>query len=632
MSAASNVIGVIEHGGIPVPPLPDAVPPAEWRLEAIAAVERPRQPDVRAGRVAFILDRDSSDVWVFDLDPGAPGEVAPQRWTNNRTIAAFWEDTGPRLSPDGSTVAFTNGGAIWLTTGGGVPRKLCEADAPVWIDDQRLVVEVDRPSVDEPNGRTVLGIVAVDSGWVTPLVELEGDLSEVAVSPDGARLAAVHSPRTDLNASRVVIVSLDAADLGAIIEVPGDEHMHDGAPAWSPDGTVVVFRSESPGWNEAFVWEHSERRRLTDEGADFGEFSWSDAGLAAVRTRHGVADLVLIDPMSGEVELVAPGGVWSSPQWTGPASLLAVHEAPDIAPRLVEVTLDAAVEGPVILDRVRPTPAGVRNARHVQPEHLWYSAPGGEVPAFLYRPLSATPDTPCPAIVHPHGGPTSHYGAEWDGVAQYFLDKGYAWLAPNFKGSTSYGRDHERANHGVWGVADTADCLAAHDWLADQDWVAADQIGIFGASYGSYMALLSVVDGDRFACAVAKYGDCDILTSWAQGDRVGRLDLERMMGHPSANPDGYRAGSPIHRIESISAPIFVAHGERDERVHPAQSEELVDALRRIGATYDYVTYPTEGHGLLRREPFLDFYRRLERFLDWYLRTSPLSADREQSKS
>ncbi|MEZ5226538.1 MAG: prolyl oligopeptidase family serine peptidase [Acidimicrobiales bacterium] len=58
--------------------------------------------------------------------------------------------------------------------------------------------------------------------------------------------------------------------------------------------------------------------------------------------------------------------------------------------------------------------------------------------------------------------------------------------------------------------------------------------------------------------------------------------------------------------------------KQDARVHPAQSEELVEALRRIGATYDYVTYPTEGHGFLRREPFLDFYRRLERFLDWYL--------------
>jgi dipeptidyl aminopeptidase/acylaminoacyl peptidase len=252
---------------------------------------------------------------------------------------------------------------------------------------------------------------------------------------------------------------------------------------------------------------------------------------------------------------------------------------------------------------------------------VWFaSADGLRIPAFLIRPPGATPERPCPAIVYPHGGPTSHAGDEWDGVAQYFVDKGYAWLAPNFRGSTSYGRDHERANHGVWGVDDTADCLAAYDWLARQRWVDGRRVGIFGASYGSYLAVTSVVDDPehRFACAVAKYGDCDIATSWAQGDRVGRLDLERMMGTPAGQPAAYRAGSPIHRIDQLQVPILVAHGERDERVHPAQSVELVEALRRLGKTYQYVTYPTEGHGLLRTAPFLDFHQRLWHFLDWYL--------------
>ena len=91
-----------------------------------------------------------------------------------------------------------------------------------------------------------------------------------------------------------------------------------------------------------------------------------------------------------------------------------------------------------------------------------------------------------------------------------------------------------------------------------------------------------------------------------------------MMGHPSNNPDGYRAGSPIHRVSAVTRPMLIAHGELDERVSPAQSEQLVEELRRLGKTFEYVTYPTEGHGLLRTDPMLHFYRRLERFLDWYL--------------
>jgi dipeptidyl aminopeptidase/acylaminoacyl peptidase len=168
-------------------------------------------------------------------------------------------------------------------------------------------------------------------------------------------------------------------------------------------------------------------------------------------------------------------------------------------------------------------------------------------------------------------------------------------------------------------VGDVDDCIAAAGYLAGLGWVDPERIAIYGASYGSYLALASLVrDDNPYACGVAQYGDCDILTSWAQGDREGIEDLERMMGHPAGNRQAYRNGSPIHRIGRIRRPIMVAHGERDARVHPKQSEELVEALDQVGATYEYFTYPTEGHGLLRREPHLHFYRRMEQFLDWYL--------------
>ena len=69
-----------------------------------------------------------------------------------------------------------------------------------------------------------------------------------------------------------------------------------------------------------------------------------------------------------------------------------------------------------------------------------------------------------------------------------------------------------------------------------------------------------------------------------------------MMGHPSTDRAAYRAGSPYHRLESIAAPLLIVHGERDERVSPKQSEQLVARLRALGKTFEYVTYPTEAHG------------------------------------
>ena len=134
------------------------------------------------------------------------------------------------------------------------------------------------------------------------------------------------------------------------------------------------------------------------------------------------------------------------------------------------------------------------------------------------------------------------------------------------------------------------------------------------------MALLSVTDDPeyRFRCAICKYGDCDALTTWAQADRAGVQMQMRIMGHPSENRAEYLAASPVHRLDAVRAPILVAHGHTDRRVPFEQSTELVAELTRLGKTYEYVTYPTEGHGFLRVGPQLDFYRRLEGFLDWYL--------------
>ena len=259
-------------------------------------------------------------------------------------------------------------------------------------------------------------------------------------------------------------------------------------------------------------------------------------------------------------------------------------------------------------------------APHVAPEQVSFrSADGLEVHGLLYRPRDT--GHPAPAVVYAHGGPTSASGDDWDGVAQYFVDKGYAWLAVNFRGSTGRGKTYEHLNDLAWGVGDVQDCLAAADFLRALDWVDGDRLAIFGPSYGSYMALCAAVEdaGERFRCAVCKYGEADLLVSWTQGDLAGVLYAgTNMMGDPSEHRDAYLRGSPIHRLERLAAPLLVVTGELDERVHPKQSAQLVAELRRLGKTYEYVTYPTEAHGFLREGPYLDFHRRLERFLDWYL--------------
>ncbi len=400
--------------------------------------------------------------------------------------------------------------------------------------------------------------------------------------------------------------------------VTGTPRMHDRAPAWSPDGETIAYASERSGFYELHLVgsDGAGDRQLTAASADHSEAEWHPGGerLVAIRGRRNRFDLVVVDAESGAADELATRRQLGLPALDREGR--ARGRPTRTTPRRPSC---GSAPGPPRATRPRRARSGGRPTRRLE-DVVFRSFDGLEIPAFLMRPAGASADAPVAAVVYPHGGPTSFYGDDWDGHAQYFVDKGYAWLALNFRGSTGYGRDFERANHGVWGVDDTKDCLAAADFLRTLDWVDGDRLAIFGASYGSYMALLCVTDDPehRFRCAVTKYGDCDIVTSWAQGDRSGVLDLERMMGPPSTAREAYRAGSPFHRLENVEVPLLVAHGERDERVSPKQSEQLVAELRRLGKTFEYVTYPTEAHGLLRAGPQLDFYRRLERFLDWHL--------------
>jgi dipeptidyl aminopeptidase/acylaminoacyl peptidase len=612
-------VGKDEHHGVRAQPRKDLKPPPHWRLEAVAATPMPRTLTVAADRrrAVFIEDRDTSDVFLLDLE----GDALPERLTSGRDPVAWWDDTPPRLSPDSSSVAYADDGHVWLVpTAGGPPRKLVKGGNPRWIGDRRLVISVER----DEDTTTRLAVVDIDDPWPRRLAVAHGDLDahgdegEAAPSPDGSEVAYTFTPRADQSrSSEIRVATIDAGEVQRLTGVPD---MHDGGPEWSPDGSTIAYASERSGFYELHLVgrDGADDRQLTSAGADHPAHDWHPDGtrILAPRGYRNRFSLVCVNVADGSTEELASGGTWYGAHWTAAGDVVSGYEDHATPRELRRVRPGAE---PLALHA--PAPKAIRRAPHVKPEDVTFqSFDGLEIPGFMMRPRNASADSPAPAVVYPHGGPTDAYGDDWDGHAQYFVDKGYAWLAINFRGSTGYGREFERRNHGDWGVGDTKDCLAAADFLRALDWVDGERLGIYGASYGSYMALLSVTDDPehRFRCAVPKYGDCDITTSWAQGDREGVQDLERMMGTPAQAREAYIAGSPYHRLENIEVPLLIAHGERDERVSPKQSEQLVERLRELGKTFEYVTYPTEAHGLLRTGPQLDFYRRLERFLDWNL--------------
>jgi len=345
---------------------------------------------------------------------------------------------------------------------GGAPRRLVEGGGPIWLDDARLLVSIEHEI--ETVRTTRMTVVNVADPFPRRLardhdgLDALGDEEDPAVSPDGAEVAYVFVPRDDLKRAEVRVVDVVTGRVRALTGTPG---MADTGPAWSPDGATIAYVSERPGHREvhAVGRDGDDDRQVTRDDADFSQLAWEPGGerIAAVRGRRNRFDLVLVRAADGAVEAVAPGGTWDRPAWTAAGDLVAGYED-----HAMPAELRRIAPGEPHRTIHAPAPLSIKRARHVAPEDVSFrSFDGLEIPAFLFRPANASVDAPVAAVVYPHGGPTDAYIDDHDPRAQYFIAKGYAWLAVNFRGSTGYGRDFERLNHGTWGVDDTKDCLAA---------------------------------------------------------------------------------------------------------------------------------------------------------------------------
>jgi dipeptidyl aminopeptidase/acylaminoacyl peptidase len=468
-----------------------------------------------------------------------------------------------------------------------------------------------------------------DGSWPRPVVTLPGDVRDARPSPDGNSVVVVFRPEDDSNRWDLRLADLKSGEVRLLTGAPRQK---DWFPRWSPDGRTIAFISQRGGWDQ--VWligaDGSGLRQLTTHTNDLTDLTWSPDGtkLACTINRGGVFDLCLIDVASGKLADLARGdGYYSRPGWSPDGTFLTVEFESAVKPPDI---YRVAVPGGEDQQLTFSNPPALASKQLVEPELITYpSFDGRQISALLYKP--PTPNGA--GIVHPHGGPSSQYIFDFDLLAQYFVAKGYTFIAPNYRGSTGYGVAFEQANYNDWGGADMQDVLHAARYLHTLKWIDRQRLAIFGGSYGGYMAALCLArDPDYlFACGVSKYGDAHLESSWALCKRDLRIYSEMMLGKPGLNREAYVKGSPLFQVENIKRPLLLMHGLIDDVVPPESSEILVEALRRSGKVFEYKTYAGEPHGFLKRRTLLDAYERVERFLDWYL-MPPAAADLAKAAS
>jgi dipeptidyl aminopeptidase/acylaminoacyl peptidase len=226
-------------------------------------------------------------------------------------------------------------------------------------------------------------------------------------------------------------------------------------------------------------------------------------------------------------------------------------------------------------------------------------------------------------IVNPHGGPWARDSWGFNAEVQFLANRGYCVLQMNFRGSTGYGRAFWEASFKQWGKAMQNDITDGVQWLISQGIADPKRIGIYGGSYGGYATLAGVAfTPDLYAAAVDYVGVANLLTFmntippyW----EAQRAQMYEMVGDPTKELDLLKASSPVFHVDKIKTPLFVAQGAKDPRVNKAESDQIVEALRKRGVVVDYMVKDNEGHGFQNVENRFEFYGAMEAFFAKHLK-------------
>ena len=249
---------------------------------------------------------------------------------------------------------------------------------------------------------------------------------------------------------------------------------------------------------------------------------------------------------------------------------------------------------------------------------------GLEIPALLTLPPGEK-TTGLPLVVLVHGGPWvrgTHWG--WKGDVQFLASRGYAVIEPEFRGSTGYGKALFRAGWKQWGLAMQDDIADAAKWAIAEGMVDPKRICIAGSSYGGYATLMGLVKNpELFKCGIDYVGVTDIGllfdTPWWVSDDVSgdvkKYGMPAMIGDPRLDAAQFAATSPIVQAARITQPLLLAYGGADRRVPIYHGKKFRDTVMKTNKDVEWVEYESEGHGWKLPETRIDFWTRVEKFLD-----------------
>jgi dipeptidyl aminopeptidase/acylaminoacyl peptidase len=261
--------------------------------------------------------------------------------------------------------------------------------------------------------------------------------------------------------------------------------------------------------------------------------------------------------------------------------------------------------------------AGIPESHFVEPYLVHYPSRDRKwtISSLVYVPYNMQRNRQNAAIVYIHGGPAAQSTNSFNRFIQHIVNQGYMVIAPNYRGSTGYGKNFQDANLFDMGGGDLADAVAAVDFLLSTGYPDPRKMIVMGGSYGGYLTMMAVTKApELWAAGVPIVPFVNWFTEIANEDPVLQQSDRATMGDPEKNPDFFRDRSPFFFLDRVRAPLLLLAGAHDPRCPQEETVQVVDEIKKRGGAVEYKIYADEGHGFSRVANQIDAYQRVTNFL------------------
>ncbi len=587
-------------------------------------------------RVLFGSDR--SGVFNVYSMPVGGGGGEPKALTDSKTDARFPVSFFPRdervlFSGDAGGNELTH---LWVREADGKVRDLThpkgdekhKTDFAGWTADGKaffiLSNERDERSFD-------LYRYAAD-GYAREMVcQNPGGFTISGVSPDG-KWVAITKERTNADSDLYLYDTASNGEFTLITprgEGPRIDIEHSFA-CFTPDSKGVYFLtnagSEFAHLRSCMLGEDGQKTHQVLERADwdimYSAFSQNGKHRVTAVNNDARTELRLADAAGKAVALpTLPSLDITGVRFSNAGKSMAFFASADTSPANLYVMSMADGSYKKLTNTLNPA---IKESDLVASKVVRYkSFDGVEIPAILYRPHGASATSKAPALVWVHGGPGGQTRVGYSALVQFLANHGYAVLGVNNRGSSGYGKKFFHLDDKNHGEGDLQDCVSGRKYLEGQDWVDAKRVGIIGGSYGGYMVAAALtLTPDAFDVGIDIFGP----TNWARTlESIPawwsdfRDSLYAEMGDPATDKERLHRISPLFHAKNIKKPLMVIQGANDPRVLQRESDEIVAEARKNGVPVEYLVFPDEGHGFLRKENRVEAAEKQLVFLDNYLR-------------